>query len=204
MALMHLFHRWTRQIQRFSDTLVVTVDHGLRPAARDEAHHVAVAADALGFRHATRTWTGAKPTADIQSAARTARYRLLRRAAMDVGADTLVTAHTLDDQAETFLLALARGSGVYGLAGMPTERRLDGIRLVRPLLGVPKSRLIATLRASDISWFDDPSNADDRFRRVGIRQAAPALAVIGLTTSVLAQTAGRMARARRSTPMPTG
>jgi tRNA(Ile)-lysidine synthase len=173
----------------------VTVDHGLRPEAAAEADLVAGMAASLGLRHRTLRWIGEKPRSDLQNAARTARYALLLAAAHAEDADTLLTAHTLDDQAETFLLALARGSGVYGLAGMPSERRMNDIRILRPLLPIPKARLIATLRAAGITWIEDPSNGNDRFRRVAMRQAAPMLADIGLTSTLLAGTATRLSRA---------
>jgi tRNA(Ile)-lysidine synthase len=194
-ALMHLFARWARRHPEFSNSLVLTVDHGLRPEAALEADLVAMQAKALGLRHATLRWVGDKPHADLQHAARTARYRLLTEAARTEGADTLLTAHTLDDQAETFLLALARGSGVYGLAGMPAERVLNGIRILRPLLPIRKTRLVATLVAASVSWSEDPSNQNDRFRRVTMRQAASGLADIGLTAETLAGTADRLSRA---------
>jgi len=194
-ALMHLFARWACLTSRFSNSLVVTIDHGLRPEAAAEADLVAGEAKALGLRHQTLRWIGGKPQADIQNAARTARYRLLTAAARVDGADTLLTAHTLDDQAETFLLAMARGSGVYGLAGMPPERVLNGIRILRPLLPIRKMRLVATLQAAGASWSEDPSNQNDRFRRVTMRQAAPALGRIGLTPATLAGTAARLSRA---------
>ncbi|MBP0573748.1 hypothetical protein J8J40_24090, partial [Mycobacterium tuberculosis] len=119
--------------------------HGLRTAAREETAAVAAAAAALGLAADVLTWSGPKPTANLQAAARAARYRLLVDAARHRGCDALATAHTLDDQAETFLLALARGSGVYGLAAMPASRDLGGLALVRPLLDTPKADLMAWL-----------------------------------------------------------
>jgi tRNA(Ile)-lysidine synthase len=194
-ALMHLFVRWAHATNRFSNSLVVTVDHGLRAQAAAEARLVADQAHGLGLRHSILAWAGDKPKSDIQNAARKARYRLLADAASAEGADTILTAHTQDDQAETFLLALARGSGVYGLAGMPREREMNGVRLVRPLLQVPKARLVATLMADGIRWSEDPSNRDDRYRRVTMRLGSPALASVGLGAATLAGTAERLARA---------
>ncbi len=198
-ALMVLFARWARQIgpigQYAVHPLVITVDHGLRAEAAAEARLVARQAGTLGFSHRTLCWIGDKPAADLQNAARIARYKLLRQAAETEGADTIVTAHTRDDQAETFLLALARGSGVYGLAAMPPARDEHGIRLVRPLLSMPKSRLIATLETAGIGWSEDPSNQNPRFRRIAMRAAGSDLSALGLTPATLAATADRMARA---------
>ena len=194
-ALMFLFARWARRHPRFADSHVATVDHGLRPEAVAEAELVARQANQLGLQHITLTWTGEKPSSDIQNAARTARYKLLTDAAKAVDADTLVIAHTLEDQAETFLLALARGSGVYGLSGMPGERMLHGVRIVRPLLSLRKSQLMALLQAQNLPWSEDPSNRNDHYRRVKMRQATPLIEGLGLTSTTLAATATRLGRA---------
>ena len=127
--------------------MVLTVDHRLRPESAAEAEAVAAPPRELGFRHATLVWEGPKPHTGVQAAARAARYRLMGEHARAHGLASLLTAHTLDDQAETLLMRLARGSGLDGLAGHGSRsRRLGGLRLVRPLLDVPKSRLLATLR----------------------------------------------------------
>jgi tRNA(Ile)-lysidine synthase len=153
----------------------------------------------LGIEHRTLEWTGRKPKTGLQEAARLARYRLLSKAAKEVGAGYVLTAHTLDDQAETVLFRMARGSGIAGLAGMysswsmPVEEGI-GIRLVRPLLTIPKSRLIATLKAAKIPYADDPSNRDPRFTRSRLRELMPLLAREGLTASRLALLADRVQR----------
>jgi tRNA(Ile)-lysidine synthase len=176
--------------------VVLTVDHGLRPAAAAECAAVAARAADLGLSAEILTWTGAKPATGIQAAARAARYALLADAARRHGCDALVTAHTLDDQAETFLLALARGSGVYGLAAMRAARDLgDGLVLLRPLLATPKADLVAWLDAAGIAYVRDPSNADPRYARARLRAAAPNLAALGLTPRRLADTARGLARA---------
>ena len=118
-ALMVLFADWLRQAERDAGLhTVLVVDHGLRPGSADEARAVADRAAALGFRHAVLAWQGPKPHTGIQAAARAARYRLMAEhmTAHDIGC--LLTAHTRDDQAETLLMRLARGSGVDGLAAM--------------------------------------------------------------------------------------
>jgi tRNA(Ile)-lysidine synthase len=126
------------------------------------------------------------------------RYRLLAEAARRAGASAIVTAHTLDDQAETVLFRLARGSGLTGLAGMRRSGPVPGadkLTLIRPLLGVAKSRLVATLRAENIPFAEDPSNRDPRFTRPRLRALMPKLAEEGLDTQRLALVAGRTARA---------
>lgn len=197
-ALLQLIARWCRDGRAELPVLVATVDHGLRADAADEARAVAAIAFGLGLPHRTLVWTGDKPSSNVQDAARAARYRLLAAAARDFGADTIVTAHTEDDQAETFLLALQRGSGVYGLGGMRPIRRFGDVRIARPLLKVSRERLRAMLKAEGLRWFDDPSNDNPRFARVRLRQNGAALGALGLTVSGLAATATRMARAAQA------
>ncbi len=194
MALMHLLARWGDTSPR-PPILVATVDHGLRPEAAHEAAFVADQAAALGFSHRILHWTGQKPETGLQEAAREARYGLLVQHARDEGASHLVTAHTQDDQAETILMRMARGSGLTGLAGMRVERDRDGIRHVRPLLDCPKSLLVDLCRAQGWKFVTDPSNADERFARVRWRKTMPALAEEGLTAERLARLAQRIAQA---------
>jgi tRNA(Ile)-lysidine synthase len=197
-ALMMLAARWRGRAQT-PKLVAVTIDHGLRKESKREAKAVAKLAAKLGIEHRTLQWTGRKPKTGLQEAARLARYRLLSQAAREVGAGHILTAHTLDDQAETILFRLARGSGVSGLAGMypywpvPVEEGL-GLALVRPLLQVPKSRLIATLEAAKIPFVNDPSNRDPRFTRSRLRELMPLLAREGLTASRLSLVAGRIQR----------
>jgi tRNA(Ile)-lysidine synthase len=197
-ALMVLAARW-RGRARSPKLVAVTVDHGLRKEAKREAKAVAGLAAKLGIEHRTLEWTGRKPKTGLQEAARLARYRLLCDVAREIGAAHVLTAHTRDDQAETILIRMARGSGVSGLAGMfaysrmPMEEGRD-LGLVRPLLGIPKSRLIATLKVAKVRYANDPSNRDPRFTRSRFRELMPALAREGLTASRLAALARRVQR----------
>jgi tRNA(Ile)-lysidine synthase len=196
-ALMVLFADWLRQ--RGSDPavhIVLTVDHGLRPESAVEAAAVSRLAGSLGFRHATLAWEGAKPQTGLQAAARAARYRLIGEYARASGVATLLTGHTLDDQAETVLMRLARGSGLDGLAGMAPSSRRDSLWIARPLLDTPKARLRATLEARGIPWIEDESNQSPAFERARLRAAGAALAALGLTGEMLALSARRLQRAR--------
>ncbi len=166
-----------------------------------EARWVGARARECGLRHKTLVWKGEKPVAGIEEAAREARYRLLASyaARRRGGAVAVVTAHTEDDQAETFLMRLARGSGIDGLSSMQSQRRLgeDGdVVLLRPLLAIAKRRLVATLKAADIAWVEDPSNERLDFERARLRAAHESLAALGLTSDKLALSARRLARAR--------
>ncbi|HEY7459857.1 MAG TPA: tRNA lysidine(34) synthetase TilS [Xanthobacteraceae bacterium] len=194
-ALMVLAHRW-RAARRTGPALAAaTVDHRLRRASRREAADVAKLAGKLGLPHDTLVWSGKKPKTGLQEAARKARYALLAGLARKIAADAIVTAHTLDDQAETLLMRLARGSGLTGLGGIRPHSSREGIAIARPLLDVPKTRLIATLRAAGIPFAKDPSNADPKYTRVRLRRLAAALAAEGLTSARLATAARRLARA---------
>jgi tRNA(Ile)-lysidine synthase len=175
---------------------VLTVDHGLRPEARAEAAFVADVAGRLGVEARVLRWEGPHPASGIEAAAREARYRLLTEAARAAGAAFLATAHHRDDQAETFLLRLARGSGAYGLAAMAAELPLRGVVLVRPLLALSRADLAATVRAAGLDPVDDPHNRDPRFARTRMRALlAGPLAAEGLDAERLAGTADRLRRA---------
>jgi tRNA(Ile)-lysidine synthase len=199
-ALLFLAARWARRHKTPPKLLAVTVDHGLRPQAAAEAASVKRLARRLGVPHRTLAWRGSKSDTGLQEAARLARYRLLMQASARAGSAHILTAHTLDDQAETVLFRLARGSGLTGLAGMATVSLVPvegggATFIVRPLLHVPKTRLIATLRAAGIAYSEDPSNRDPRFTRARLRALMPDLAREGLNAHGLARLAGRMRRA---------
>lgn len=196
-ALMVLFADWLRQHGRDPAAhTVLTVDHRLRPESEAEARTVATLAASHGFRHATLVWEGPKPQTGLQAAARETRYRLMGDYVRAHGLAALFTAHTLDDQAETLLMRLARGSGLDGLTGMAPVTRLGGVRLVRPLLDVPKSRLLATLRQRAMPWIEDPSNQSPAFERTRLRAARPTLDALGLTADMLGSSVRRLQRAR--------
>ena len=171
----------------------LTVDHGLRPEAADEAARVGRWLGRLGIEHRVLTWTGPTPSSGVQAAARALRYDLLGAWCRDHGALHLVLAHTLEDQAETFLMRLEKGSGPDGLAAMSAIRELPACRLVRPLLGTSKAKLRATLEAVGQDWIEDPSNDDRRFTRVRVRRA---IETAGLDPAGLARAAARYGQAR--------
>lgn len=195
VALMWLAARWRSKLKRGPRLIAVTVDHGLRKEAAREARDVKHLARTLGIEHRTLRWQGAKPKTGLPAAAREARYRLLAKAARLSGASHIATAHTRDDQAETLLMRLLRGSGIAGLSAMPAETGRQGVRLLRPLLDISKAELIATLEAAGIAFADDPSNRDAAFTRPRLRALMPLLAEEGADARTLARLASRLARA---------
>jgi tRNA(Ile)-lysidine synthase len=195
IALMWLAVRWRRALTRGPRLIAITVDHGLRSEAAREARDVKRLAKELDLPHRTLRWTGVKPKTGLPAAARAARYRLLAQAARAGGATHILTAHTRDDQAETLLMRMLRGSGIAGLAAMARESERDGVLLARPLLDVPKSQLVATLNKAKIAFADDPTNRDSAYTRPRLRALMPALAEEGGDSRNLARLASRLARA---------
>ncbi len=197
LAMLLLVAHWVRRVASAPPRLhVITVDHGLRPEATTEARQVAAIASGLGLAHATLVWQGEKPKTGLPAKARAARYRLLLEAAKRLGANAILTAHTRDDQAETVLMRLARGSGLDGLSGMAPAGEIGGIALLRPLIGHPRSRLVTTLEREGLSWIEDPSNENAAHERVRLRLASGQLHRLGLGNEALATTARRLQRAR--------
>lgn len=200
-ALLWLAARWRKALKRGPKLIAVTVDHGLRREAKGEARAVKRLADSLRIPHRTVLWRGRKPATGLQAAARATRYNLLAKAARAAGARHIMTAHSRDDQAETVLMRLARGSGIGGLAAMARESDLSGAPgfvLARPLLDVTKARLVATLRAGKIGFAEDASNEDPRFTRVRWRGLMPPLAAEGLDAWTLSRLSRRAARAEEA------
>jgi tRNA(Ile)-lysidine synthase len=195
VALMWLAARWRRALARGPRLVAVTVDHGLRAEAAAEAREVKRLARTLDLPHRTVRWTDAKPKTGLPAAARDARYRLLARAARESGATHILSAHTSDDQAETLLMRMLRGSGIAGLSAMARLSERDGVLLARPFLNVSKSRLIATLKRAKIAFVDDPTNRDPGFTRPRLRALMPALAAEGGDARNLTRLASRLARA---------
>lgn len=219
IALMYLASGWAAS--RGVELWVLTVDHGLRPEAAGEARRVRAQAGALGISHATIRWQGWDGTGNLQDAARRARRRFLWQWGRGLG--HILLGHTMEDQAETVIRHLARGSGVAGLSGMdetsalprppeadplpdmegispplPQASEARGPRLLRPLLSMRRAELREWLIARDVAWSEDPSNNDDIYARVRARKALAAGNALGLTVEGLAETARRQRRARQA------
>lgn len=175
----------------------VTVDHGLRPEAAEEARAVARLCEGWNISHTTLKWEGWDGTGNLPDAARRARYGLMAEWAIGAEVPAIAVAHTADDQAETFLMRLARAAGVDGLSAMAPRWQQDGITFVRPALSITREELRGALRARGIDWAEDPTNADPTYERVRARQALCELAPLGIEAATLAEVAGNLAEARR-------
>ncbi|MEM8536814.1 MAG: tRNA lysidine(34) synthetase TilS [Pseudomonadota bacterium] len=190
-AMLHLAARFFRH-----ETLrVITVDHGLRAEAAVEIAQVADQSAALGIPHQRVTWRW-DGQGNLQAAARAGRWAAISEWALAAGIGHVWLGHTEDDQIETLLMRLARGSGVDGLTGMFPASKRDGLSLFRPLLRCSREALRNWLRAENINWSDDPSNDDPRFDRVKARQMIDQLAALGMTRKRLLQTAAHMQAAQ--------
>ena len=190
---MHLLAPWS--------PVVLTVDHGLRKDSARDAKQVARWAKAAGLKAVILTWRGPKPKLGIEAAARDARYRLMGAWLAKNNIATLMVGHTRDDQAETFLLRLARGSGLDGLAAMQAKASwpvvgFKALSIQRPLLDFGRDELRAWLGEHGQAWLEDPMNDDIAFDRVKMRRALSVLTQTGLTSQRIAAAAAHLGRAR--------
>ena len=199
---MQLFLGWCEE-ERCVPPIVLIVDHALRDGSKGEAAKVKVWAQAKGFDAHILSWQGRKPVSGIEGKAREARYALLGEWCSTHDVPSLFVAHTLDDQAETFLLRLGRGSGVDGLSAMKPRAAfpvagIENVEVLRPLLEIGRAELRAFLAARGTPWFEDPMNEDSRFARARLRKALPTLEAAGISARRIAEAARHLARAREA------
>ena len=194
MTLLCCFAKWAKQND--VDLIALTVNHNLRNEAKEETKKVAIWAKNLGIKHHILTWDGIKPTSNIQEQARKARFDLMLSFCQNNNIKYLALAHHLEDQAETFLIRLQRGSGVDGLGAITPLKTITNINIIRPLLNISCCDFKSFLESHNLSWIDDPSNNNDDYQRVKFRKIMPLLTAQGLTADVLAKTAKQMQRAR--------
>ena len=155
--------------------IALTVDHGLRPSSKDEALYVKKVMDIFGIEHHILEWEGTKPQTGIEEQARIARYNLICDWCKNNNICNLIIAHHLYDQAETFLMRLQRGSGVFGLSSIEEISMRNGINILRPLLHTHPDELKKYLKEKNINWVEDESNQCMDFLRVKIRKFLPIL-----------------------------
>ena len=194
MSLLVMASKWAYQFRK--DLKVVTIDHHLRSDSRTEADHVKIKAESLGHSHDILDWRYETNTGNFQAAASKARKQLISTWAKKKCINVVLLGHTADDQAETFLMRLARGSGVDGLACMNRSKKLYDIEWFRPLLSFQREDLRYYLDFQNIKWFDDPSNENIRYTRVKARKLLKELEILGIRQRVLLETAERMGKAK--------
>lgn len=194
MALLHLM-----VARRAGTVLAVSVNHRLRPEAAAECAMVARVCASLGVAHSTLVWEhGPHVSGNLMAEASRARYRLIAAWARAAGVGEVALGHTADDQAETFLMGLARGAGLDGLAGMRARWEEGGITWSRPLLGHTRAALRAYLARIGAEWVEDPTNDDARYTRVQARRALGLLRPLGITVERLRGTIANLALSRRA------
>ncbi len=193
MALALCVKRWAQR-----PFVALIVDHGLRVESAEEAAQVKNRLEHIGIPAEILRWEHTPITGRLHEKARAARYQLLAEACLRHGANDLLLAHHRDDQAETILMRLAKGSGVEGLAGMAAQSQRDGLRLLRPFLSIPKSRLIATCHAANLPFVTDPSNGSQKYARGRLRNIMPLLATEGMTTESLITLGERAAEVKNA------
>lgn len=202
VALMWLLSVYAKQA-KLASPVVLTVDHGLRAESAKDAKAVASMAQDAGLKAHVLTWKGETPKSDVEAAARSARYRLMGEWLGAHKIPALYVAHTMEDQAETFLLRLARGSGLDGLSAMRAVAAYPlpdfaGLTVVRPMLDMSRGQVRQYLSYKKKTWLEDPMNADPRFARSRLRAAWPALESLGLTAHRVSDAAEHLGRAREA------
>ena len=159
---------WLHNIKM--DVVCLHVNHRLRPEADVETEYVKSVCEKLNIPVHVFYWNDNKPESGLEAAARQARYKMMTDFCHENGIEYLLTAHQSDDQIETFLMNLSRGSGLFGLSGMMAESERDGIKILRPLLNVPRSEIKQYCEDNNIKYFVDSMNTDEHYTRVKIRQ----------------------------------
>ncbi len=195
LALMILAARWKAQVPSGPRLIVYSLDHGLRAAAGAEVLFVQQVAQNLGLAVRLLRWDGEKPKSGLQAAARAARYRLIGDAMAQDSAEILLTAHHLQDQAETVLMRMAHGSGLTGLGGMRAFSQVEDVPLFRPLLDVPRDILVALVEGAGLTPVQDPSNTDMNYERVRWRNMRAPFEALGLDGAAIGRFAQRAQRA---------
>ena len=196
LSLLYLINSWSNK--KNLKIVILTVDHNLRNGSADEALYVGELCNKLGLMHKTLFWDHEDIEGNLSASAREARYRLMQNS---IPSDAiLITGHTLDDQAETFLMRLRRGSGVDGLASMAEQSYLsfgnDGITIFRPLLDFERQTLRKVLKFYKVDWIEDPTNNDQSFERVRVRDLLARFVEIGIDKNTIGRTALLMQSAK--------
>ena len=195
MALLHLSAEWAEENKR--KIKAVTIDHGLRSSSLSECVHVKKISEKLSIEHTTLKWL-AKPSGNLQNAARNARHELFLDWTKKSKLSVVLLGHTMDDNAETIMIKLIRGSGIDGLAGISKNKKINELAIFRPLINITRDDLRKYLIMKNIQWIDEPSNFDERFERIKVRNLLPKLSDFGLTAKKLIALSSHMNRAKEA------
>lgn len=196
MALAFCLQRWAKA--KSKSIVAFIVDHALRPESKAEAELTQRRLAMLDIKSEILTWHHNSIVSRLHVTARKARYDLLSQACLKKEILHLFLAHQREDQAETILMRLAKGSGIDGLAGMASSRRVESLWLHRPLLPITKEQLVATCKEVGLEFITDPSNTSEKFARGRLRKVIPLLAEEGLTIDRLYETGERASDAKQA------
>tara|TARA_B100001057_G_scaffold70408_1_gene64412 strand:+ start:43642 stop:44913 length:1272 start_codon:yes stop_codon:yes gene_type:complete len=197
-ALMLLVSKWILIKILNIEVHVLTINHKLRKESDNECLQVSKIAKSYGFKHKIITWSHKEIKTSIQEQAREARYKLMLNYLKKYEIDVLLTGHTLDDQVETFIMRLSKGSGLDGLRSIQKDRVIDQITLHRPLLGIKRSMTTKILECSNKEWIDDPYNDDLRFERIKIRKNLHYLENLNITHESINKSISRLTRSQEA------
>lgn len=194
LAVTLLTSKWTK-LNKIELT-AITVNHNLRSEFGIEAKTVHNFCNNQKINHIILTYDGEIPVSNIENVARNFRYKMIFKYMNDNKIDTLFVGHNKDEEVETFLLNLTRGSGVYGLSGINEIKKRDGITIIRPMLAFTKNEIKEFLTTNNIKWIEDPSNNDEKFKRVKIRKLKSVFEELELTTDRIKNTIENMKLSR--------
>lgn len=177
MSLLHLLID-----NGYSDQITVLhFDHNLRTTSEQEANWLRIHVESIGVKFISEKWLSPPKDTNLQQAARHARYNFFKNKCEENQLKYIMVAHSMDDVAETFLMRLARGSGLRGLSSMQAESQALGVKVVRPLLHIGRVELQEYLKAKKIDYINDPSNKNEKFFRIKIRKLKKILQDSGIT-----------------------
>ncbi len=209
MALLYLIAQWRQALLKrklsgsdvcsdLPEIHILTVNHGLRDEAAAETRFVLEHVEELGFLGKTLLWLGEKPSTSLQESAREARYTLCTDYCKSNNIEVMLTAHHIGDQVETFLMRLARGSGVDGLSSIGKHAQIKSVHIFRPLLDLSKQQLQAYLIGLGKEWVEDPSNQDSVYERVQLREKIKYLKELNLSQQAIYRSVRRLSMAREA------
>lgn len=197
LALVFLVKEWIKSKSPNIELVALTVDHKLRPTSTEEAEYVHDLMNKNDIEHHILTWDSLKNQSNIEFHARNARYELMTSFCKQEGIENLLIAHHLQDQAETFMIRLFRGSGIDGLSAIQNESEVNGIKLIRPLLNIKKQDLTEYLVQNKIEWVEDESNEDEKYLRNKIRKFLDSLDEKDLIVNRISNTVNEISKARK-------